>query len=271
MQIELLFAFIVALAAGWLVARTRHVKIVDRLSTMALIGLVVARGAFVIEYLPQYLENPVSIIDIRDGGFTAIAGLAAAALYGAWLAWRRSSVRVPLVSAVVAGALAWGLTGGTAMLMKPQVRTVPNAKLLTLSGESVRLDALVAKHDGRPILINLWASWCPPCRAEMPILAEAQRKHPGVLFLFVNQGESFATVASFLHSQGLALNHVLRDPRRKLARRVLPTTLLYDAEGKLLDLHRGMYSRATLAHALEQFDTASVTPEVTALSPKESR
>ncbi|MDN5864608.1 MAG: TlpA family protein disulfide reductase [Gammaproteobacteria bacterium] len=138
--------------------------------------------------------------------------------------------------------------------MKTRDQTVPNVKLLTLSGDSVQLDALVRRHRGRPVVINLWASWCPPCRAEMPLLEEAQRRYPGILFLSANQGESFAAVLTFLQSENLKLNHVLLDPRQQLGRRVLPTTLLYYAQGKLIDLHRGMFSRATLAHALEQFD-----------------
>lgn len=90
------FALAVAIAVGWLVARSRRVKIVDRLATMALIGLAAARVVFVIEYFPQYTQNPISILDIRDGGFSVIGGFVAAALYGAWLAWRRAPVGVPL-------------------------------------------------------------------------------------------------------------------------------------------------------------------------------
>ena len=49
---------------------------------------------------------------------------------------------------------------------------------------------------GKPSVVNLWATWCGPCRAEMPTLAAAQKNTPDVIFVFVNQGESQATVTA---------------------------------------------------------------------------
>jgi thiol-disulfide isomerase/thioredoxin len=44
-------------------------------------------------------------------------------------------------------------------------------------------------------VINIWATWCPPCRREMPVLQQAQHDYPHVTFLFVNQGETRKTSA----------------------------------------------------------------------------
>lgn len=115
-------------------------------------------------------------------------------------------------------------------------------------------------YRGKPLVINIWATWCPPCRREMPVLQQAQSDYPHVTFLFVNQGETPENVSTFLATTGLSLTHVLFDGTGLLAQRVgsmaLPTTLFYDANGRLVGSHLGELSRASLRHALEPFDRA---------------
>ncbi|HAQ27862.1 MAG TPA: peroxiredoxin, partial [Pseudomonas sp.] len=109
---------------------------------------------------------------------------------------------------------------------------------------------------GKPLVVNLWATWCPPCRREMPVLAEAQRTESDVTFLFVNQGEGERVIADFLDTEGLGLENVLLDTGGRLGQHVgstaLPTTLFYDAEGRQVGSHLGELSRASLARALER-------------------
>jgi thiol-disulfide isomerase/thioredoxin len=117
----------------------------------------------------------------------------------------------------------------------------------------------LADYQGGPLVINLWATWCPPCRREMPVLESAQRMRPDVTFLFVNQAESMQSVSIFLITQGLTLDNVLFDASGRLGQAVgsmaLPTTLFYTADGRLINSHLGELSQASLARALEPFDT----------------
>ncbi len=134
---------------------------------------------------------------------------------------------------------------------RPQV-ALPDLTLKRLGAGEVSLH----KFLGRPLVINLWASWCPPCRAEMPLLAEAQSRYPEVTFLFVNQGEDEATIHKFLSETGLPLGWVLLDPDNKLSRILkaggLPTTYFFNAEGALVATHPGQLYEAALQDYIEK-------------------
>jgi thiol-disulfide isomerase/thioredoxin len=107
---------------------------------------------------------------------------------------------------------------------------------------------------GKPLVLNLWASWCPPCRREMPVLAKAQAEHSDVTFVFANQGEGADAVKTYLAAQHLSLHNVVLDGTTVLACRTgsagLPTTLFFNARGELVDRRMGELSPATLAQGL---------------------
>jgi hypothetical protein len=93
----------------------------------------------------------------------------------------------------------------------------------------------------------------------MPVLENAQQHRPDLTFLFVNQAESMQSVSTFLETQGLSLSNVLFDGSGRLGQAVgsmaLPTTLFYNPDGRLLGSHLGELSEASLARALENFDS----------------
>ncbi|HZW13154.1 MAG TPA: TlpA disulfide reductase family protein, partial [Noviherbaspirillum sp.] len=127
----------------------------------------------------------------------------------------------------------------------------PDVTLTRLDGGSVRL----ASFAGKLMVVNMWATWCPPCRREMPVLRDAQRRHPDIVFVFADQGESAETVRRYLESSQLKLDNVLLDPSRQLAFQTgsqgLPTTMFFDEKGKLVDRRVGGLSEASLAQRLE--------------------
>lgn len=252
-QLLIAFSLVVALITGQLLGRRQRLRIGDSLSTLALVMLAGARLLFVVRYHQDY-DGLLEMLDIRDGGFDAIGAAVAGAAYAGWRLWRHPEQRKALGGALAAGLLTWGVSVGSLELMAAQSQPIPETELATMSGEPLRLPELQAR-EARPMVVNLWATWCPPCRREMPVLAEAQRDNPEITFVFLNQGEDPAQIRRFLDHQSLELEHMLLDPRldfgERVGARVMPTTLFYDAEGRLLDTHFGELSRATLAHELK--------------------
>jgi thiol-disulfide isomerase/thioredoxin len=245
----LLAAGLVAAGVGHLAGHRQQTGIVNTLSDMLLAGVLVARFTFVAFWFDAYRSVPWSMLDIRDGGFMIWPGIAAALLVALWRGWRQPTLRKPLLLGLAAGVLVWGaLFGALRMTDQP---ALPALSLTTLAGDPVRLAALA---DGKPMVVNLWASWCPPCRREMPVLAAAQQRESGVTFVFVNQGEDGATAQHFLSEGRFGLANVLLDPAAALGREVgsgaLPTTLFYDASGRLVATHLGELSAASLASKL---------------------
>ena len=122
--------------------------------------------------------------------------------------------------------------------------------LVTLAGLPVDLN----QFRGKPIVVNLWATWCPPCNREMPMLARAQAEHPEVQFVFVDQGESAAQVSEWMIRRQLSMRNVLVDPTMRagaaLDQRAFPTTLFFGPDGRPVARRIGELSLATLTERL---------------------
>ncbi len=250
----LLVAGLMAAGVGHWVGRGQQTGLLNTLLDMLIAAVLAARIAFVIIWYDSYRASPWSMLDIRDGGFTAWAGVIGALAVAIWRGWRLPLLRKPLIVGLAAGALGWGAM--SAVLRLTERPELPDITLMRLDGEPAQLARLAA---GKPLVVNLWATWCPPCRREMPVLAAAQKRQTGVRFVFVNQGEPSENIQHYLHAAELHLDHVLLDPGTRLAlavgSRALPTTLFYDGNGRLVDTHLGALSAASLSSKLARLRT----------------
>ncbi len=219
-------------------------------------GLLAARIAFVALHAEAYLATPWALLDVRDGGWHAGAGALGGAAYLLWRSRKTPALRRALMTAALIGAGFWQL--GSWLTALPQARAMPAIDLLALnSGKSTNIGQVMrsAQEQGRPVVLNLWASWCGPCRAEMPMLQAAQHREQDVDFIFVNQGESAPAVQAYLDAQKLQLANVYLDGPSKLGpalgSRGLPSTLFYSADGRLHSAHMGVLNAAALASKLQ--------------------
>lgn len=133
---------------------------------------------------------------------------------------------------------------------RQQASSLPDLTLESLTGETVQLKTFV----GKPVVINLWATWCHPCLRELPLFVEMGNKYPEITFLFVNQKESREQITAFLEEHSLQLEHVLLDTGGQLATEFdvfgLPSTFFFDSQGNLVNAHTGEVSSVQLFNAL---------------------
>jgi len=136
---------------------------------------------------------------------------------------------------------------------RPQVgQPAPDFALRDLASNVERLSTL----RGQVVLVNLWATWCPPCRAEMPELAALYLAHKdeGFILLGVDDQERKETVSEFLERNPLPYP-VLLDPDSRVSRAYgvdyLPMSVLIDRRGVLRAIFPGESSQAKLEAAIK--------------------
>lgn len=147
---------------------------------------------------------------------------------------RTTRRRVLAASLAAAAALAWPGAVRAAHVVRPwpAARPTPALNLVDLDGKTWTLAAL----SGRPVLLNFWASWCEPCRAEMPsleLLATREEK-AGLAILSVNYREPVPTIRRFLETLPFSLPILLDrdgDAAGAWTPRVFPSTVLIDRRG----------------------------------------
>ena len=140
-------------------------------------------------------------------------------------------LKIALLVILTSGLLVTGCATGTGP--SAQVGgTAPDFQLQDLDGQSVALSNL----QGNPVLLNFWATWCPPCRSEMPYIQQVydEWSDKGLVVLTINTGESSTTVKEFMQANGLSLP-VLLDRGGEVAEkyniRGIPTTFFIDKDG----------------------------------------
>ncbi len=157
----------------------------------------------------------------------------------------------------VAAALAIVLFTRSQALGSAGVRigaSLPNFTLYDLQGNRVKL----SDYAGRPVLINAWASWCPPCRAEMPALNQYYQtyKNTGLVILAINDGESQSIAADFTGQIGVTFP-VLLDPGTQVLDGYgihdLPTSILVGRDGLVKTIHIGLFTSIALEQELTPF------------------
>ena len=229
----------------------------DSLWSSVLIGLLAARIIFVALHFESYQHNPIDILKIQDKGFHLWGGVAIAML---WFWYRNRQLKRQTKGILLLILSIWFMA---AVMLKQQFKIehhYPDLSFPTLLNPqdlSVNTQKVALKHfTGQPTVINLWASWCPPCHREMPVLAAAQQRETDIQFVLINQGEDATQVQNYLSENQLVMHNVLLDSQGQTAQATgmygLPSTLFYNANGELVDSHMGEISHAVLAQKLQQ-------------------
>lgn len=157
-----------------------------------------------------------------------------------------------LAAAALALATALPLAGLPARAAAPALQSpAPDFTLRTSDGRNLRLQEL----RGQVVLINFWATWCGPCREEMPLLDKLHTKYKGLGFtlLGINVDDDAQAGQALAAKLGVKFP-VLLDTDKRVSRlydlNSMPSTVLVDRDGRVRHLHRGF--RAGYEQTYEQ-------------------
>src|SRR5690554_4169678 len=200
------------LGAAWLLLGLSTPTRARWFNGLLLAWLVGARLGYVAMHFEAYAAAPLDILKLWQPGYHGLWGLLAALVWTGWTLRHHLLRLIGAMALTVGAASLWLVLVTLAPLGSGLViDELPDITLETLDGDSVSLRDL----QGETVVLNLWATWCPPCLREMPLLAEADARE-GVSVVVANQGEELLQVIRYLDDQGLAFRYPLLDPRQEL-------------------------------------------------------
>jgi thiol-disulfide isomerase/thioredoxin len=171
--------------------------------------------------------------------------------------WRGS--RSVVVTVAVAGLAVWAALAALAEPALPSFAPsgspvgLPTTQLEAV--DRARFEGILVGQRGRPVVVNLWASWCAPCRTEMPVLQRAAETYaPDVLVLGVATNDDQQRARRFLDELDITYPNLFdagSDVQTALELSAYPTTYLFDAEGTLQARVDGGISEQRLAALIE--------------------
>ncbi|KAB7623416.1 TlpA disulfide reductase family protein [Alkalilimnicola sp. S0819] len=255
-RLFLLLGLLAAWLTAWVLQRRTGANLEKPLWCSLLVGVIIARLGFVVQHLAEYSLRPWEALYFWQAGYEPLPGAMAALVTAALFVMARRHPPQRLFPPVLVALLVWGgLSHVAGALNSATEKPLPDMQLQDLAGRPQNL----ADFAGKPLVVNLWATWCPPCRREMPVLQAAQQAEPGTAFVFLNQAESPDTIRRYLAAEQLQLRNVLLDISGQMPRDFhapgLPTTLFFNAEGLLVATHLGEISRPLLNDYLQKIAT----------------
>jgi DsbE subfamily thiol:disulfide oxidoreductase len=173
---------------------------------------------------------------------------------------RPNRLRVALVALLAALALVAAACSGSdetsddapSTAVTAQGDPAPDFSVMTLDGSGFTLSEHL-EDDGRPVFLNMWASWCPPCKAEMPDINAASKSNEDVKFVGVAVNDDAAASADFATSTGITYT-IGFDSDGTVANgyqvRGLPATYIISADGVILERIFGAVTEADIDEKL---------------------
>jgi len=145
-------------------------------------------------------------------------------------------------------ALFWGLQH--AALANPPLlgRTAPRLAIETQAGQQVRVWEL----QGKPVVLNFWASWCAPCIQELPVLSAGSQAHPAIAFVGADNQDTTTGFSNFeaTHGHPYPSGPIVEGNYQSYGVAGLPATFFLDAQGRVVASFAGPLDATTLDHYL---------------------
>ncbi len=147
---------------------------------------------------------------------------------------------------------------GSAIVLNESERTLAP----TLSGETLA-GSKFNSEPGKVTVVNVWASWCSPCRAEAPTLEEFAIKNPDIQFVGILTRDNLSSAQSFVKRFKLTYPTLIDDAvissfRGSLPANAIPTTIVIDAKGRVAARISGQVTVSTMREVLEKVSGSAV-------------
>ena len=227
----------------------------DSLSTASLVGLL-GWKLFPLLYSPvEMITRPMTLL-YTPGGTPGVAfGIALGLLYFGFKILKGRRDKAPeanllpplLVFAVtLMGLGAVLLTSSSLLAAEQRPRAAVPFSATTTDGKEISLDDL----KGKTVILNFWATWCPPCRAELPTLIAFNKELQGtqtvLIGVAVGPSQTPEVVEQFIKDEGINYPVIL-DTTRRISPgynvRTLPTTIVISPDGKITERRAGAVDR----------------------------
>lgn len=134
-------------------------------------------------------------------------------------------------------------------------KDAPDFSLYDLNGHCITLSDL----KGRVVVLDFWATWCAPCIASLPAMEKLSKKHPEVVFLFIDSGEKETDVRSWINKQKLSIQVLMDTAAAKVSDAYaitgIPTKIVIDMQGRERFISSGYSSDAALMNEMEAMIT----------------
>lgn len=224
--------------------------------------LLVWKFSLIITDARDVFINPGLLLYSSGGLLNVLFGVAAG---GLWLSYRwfkekpGGLVQWAIIRALVTAAVLSLAVSALVLLSdvdKNEKESLPSVTFTDKNGGTWE----ITESAGSTVVLNFWASWCPPCRAEMPMLERLQSnpRFQNVVFYAVNAARTEKNIgdgSAWMESNGIKLPLLFDDTGKGMnTYRItgLPTTIVIDSEGKIIERKTGAISRSWLLSAIRK-------------------
>ncbi len=169
------------------------------------------------------------------------------------MSWRRAVVTAAALAALLAAC------GNDTLSVRgvEEPAEVPPRDAVLADGGWPEAAAWIRREnaDGRPVLVNILASWCAPCREELPVLLDAYDANPDIAFLGIDHLDRREDAERFIEEMDVrfpTIFDITGDVAAAVEARGMPTTVIFDEDGNLVAHHSGLLTESQLEDLLDR-------------------